>query len=769
MTQADIDAGSYTNSATASGTDPGGNPVVGVSDDPANPANVDPDGDGNPSDPTVTSLPTDASLAVTKTATLNDGGDGVANVGDTITYTFTVTNTGNVTLTNISLSDPDATLSGGPIASLAVGASDSSTFTASHTLVQADIDAGSYTNSATASATDPGGNPVSAVSDDPTDPSNIDPDGDGNPSDPTVVSFTPNASLFVTKTGTINDGGDGETNVGDTINYTFTVTNNGNVTISNITISDPDAVISGGPIASLAVGGVDTVTFTGTHVLTQADIDAGIYTNSATANAQDPNGDPVVSVSDDPADPSNIDPDGDGNPSDPTDTDLGATGSLALTKTATLNDGGDGTADVGDTISYAFTLTNTGNITLSNISISDPNVTITGGPLASLAVGGIDTLTFTGSYTLVQADIDAGSYTNSATANATDPLGNPVVAVSDDPADPADIDPDGDGNPSDPTVTDLGSSASMAVTKTGTLNDGGDGVANVGDTINYTFTVSNTGNVTLTNITLSDPNVTVSGGPIASLAVGASDNSTFTASYTLVQADIDAGSFTNSATAAATDPNGDPVNAVSDDPTDATNIDPDGDGNPSDPTVTDLGATATMAVTKTATLNDGGDGSADVGDTITYAFTITNTGNVTLDNVTLSDPNVTVSGGPIASLGVGASDSSTFTASYTLTQADIDAGSFTNSATANATDPGGNPVAAVSDDPTDASNIDPDGDGNPSDPTVTDLGSNGSIAVTKSATLNDGGDGVINVGDTISYAFAVTNTGNVTLSNVTHF
>ena len=61
-------------------------------------------------------------------------------------------------------------------------------------------------------------------------------------------------------------------------------------------------------------------------------------------------------------------------------------------------------------------------------------------------------------------------------------------------------------------------------------------------------------------------------------------------------------------------------------------------------------------------------------------FTVTNTGNVTLTNVTLADTvgGVTINGGPIATLAVGAVDSTTFTGSYTITQADIDAGSFYN-------------------------------------------------------------------------------------------
>ena len=50
-----------------------------------------------------------------------------------------------------------------------------------------------------------------------------------------------------------------------------------------------------------------------------------------------------------------------------------------------------------------------------------------------------------------------------------------------------------------------------------------DGYADVGETITYTFTVKNIGNVTLYNVIVTDPKVTVSGGPLASLAVGATE------------------------------------------------------------------------------------------------------------------------------------------------------------------------------------------------------------------------------------------------------
>ena len=49
------------------------------------------------------------------------------------------------------------------------------------------------------------------------------------------------------------------------------------------------------------------------------------------------------------------------------------------------------------------------------------------------------------------------------------------------------------------------------------------------------------------------------GGPIGTLAVGASDSTTFSASYTIDQVDIDAGFIDNLAMVTGTDPGGDPV------------------------------------------------------------------------------------------------------------------------------------------------------------------------------------------------------------------
>jgi hypothetical protein len=87
-----------------------------------------------------------------------------------------------------------------------------------------------------------------------------------------------------------------------------------------------------------------------------------------------------------------------------------------------------GTGKVGDVITYTL-LTNTGNTTLTNVVVTDPMIglTITGNPIATLAVGASSSV-IKGTYTITQADIDAGKVVNTALATAK--IRNDVTDVS---------------------------------------------------------------------------------------------------------------------------------------------------------------------------------------------------------------------------------------------------------------------------------------------------------------------------------------------------
>jgi len=185
-----------------------------------------------------------------------------------------------------------------------------------------------------------------------------------------------------------------------------------------------------------------------------------------------------------------------------------------------------------------------------------------------------ETWIFTGSYTLTQADIDAGFIDNQAEITTKDPNGNPVLDLSDDPQNPANADPNHDGNPDDVTHTLIPQHPELSLEKTGIFTDeNGDGLAQIGETIVYSFKVINTGNVTISDIRIDDPLVSVLGGPIV-LLPGDSDSTTFTAVYTITSSDLEEGQVENQATAIGNDPSNTEVRDLSDDPSTSTPEDP---------------------------------------------------------------------------------------------------------------------------------------------------------------------------------------------------
>ncbi|WP_300978989.1 gliding motility-associated C-terminal domain-containing protein, partial [Flavobacterium sp.] len=234
----------------------------------------------------------------------------------------------------------------------------------------------------------------------------------------TIILHNNNCSIDITKDGVyVDSNNDGKTNVGDIVFYNFVIKNTGNVTLTNVTVTDNNAMINGGPIASLAVGASDSTTFSGTHVITQEDINKGYVYNLALATAKDPNDKPVTDTSSDPT-PCATCPK---NPecADCTITELNQNPSIEVVKTAITTS----FAKVGDIINYVITVKNNGNVTLNQVMIKDP-LTGLNTTIEVLVTG--ETREFPQSYMVTQEDLNKGSVLNIASASGKDPKGNTV-------------------------------------------------------------------------------------------------------------------------------------------------------------------------------------------------------------------------------------------------------------------------------------------------------------------------------------------------------
>ncbi|MGL6290483.1 MAG: DUF7507 domain-containing protein, partial [Silanimonas sp.] len=141
---------------------------------------------------------------------------------------------------------------------------------------------------------------------------------------------------------------------GSTIAYRFVVTNTGNVTLTGVVVNDPilDAPAAC-PVTTLAPAA--STTCTGTRTLTQADVNAGVVNNTATASATTPAGPVLVSAP------------------DTTTTPIVRSPALRTVKTGALSvdTGMPGMADEGDVIAYEVTITNSGNVTLTLTDVLD--------------------------------------------------------------------------------------------------------------------------------------------------------------------------------------------------------------------------------------------------------------------------------------------------------------------------------------------------------------------------------------------------------------
>ncbi|MEP4246579.1 beta strand repeat-containing protein, partial [Tateyamaria sp.] len=731
----------FENSAEASAT-PLGTGASTITDNSENSAETTDDGDpetaevsdGTPgADPDDTAVPTvvtppvaEGEIEVEKSATLNASvvGGPEVNVGDTITYAYTVTNTDTVlNALNVSVTETlftgtnptptpasdnngttiDAT---GTLNDLAPGTS--LTFTATYVLTQADINAGMVDNQATANATDPFGNALADISDNAGGADGVDgvdnstggtgdTTGDNNP---TSIALTPVTGLAMVKTLVSPPVIFTDVAPNNVLTYEFAVTNTGNISIPStdtLTISDnliasanitcpaipaaglPPIDTDGDGTPDAIVDGVNQLTCTASYTITNDDLRLGSVTNIANAN--------TTTTGDSPAD----------NAIFPVDADP----ALAVEKTAIS---GLNFSAVGDLITYQYVITNTGGAAfVEPITLTDDKdltiVTTVNGTAAGTSVvagstfecwaptaltdasftpdsawaNAIDgpfngeTATCTATYAVTQADLDAGQVDNVVLAETEFPTAGGIPVTS---------------QPSTETVTadqmpDL--SVFKGATSVGALQ--ADGSFDV----TYRLVTTNTGNVTLDNLTLVDdlatqfgaaflsvvtqPVVTVQPSLAGAVDVAATDTvyaggatpligatgtlpvgDSFTVTFTV---NLDASASTaleNSAQAGATPPvsasNPTPTAIADNSANDATqNVndgDPttgdvaDGTEDTSDATDTNIATLVTppvdegaIALLKAASLADtDGSGDVNVGDTITYTYTVTNTDTV---------------------------------------------------------------------------------------------------------------------------------------------
>ena len=662
--------GSFDNTSTVSATEP--------DPDPSN--NTDNTGNGG-------TAAASADVSVVKTLTTS----GPFTEGESISFSLLVANAGPSTATNVQVTDTPTNLtitnvSGGgcaavpcTIASLASGANVTITVTAT---INA---AGAFNNSATVLATEP----------DPNIGNNTDNTGNGG-------TAAASADVSVVKTLVTS----GPYAIGESISYTLFVANAGPSTATNVQVTDTPANllitnVSGAgcsalpcTIASLASGANATINVTATITA------VGAFDNTAIVSATEP--DPNVG--------NNTDSTGNGGTSV-------ASADVSVVKTLTTA----APFNAGQSISYTLFVANAGPSTATNVQVTDTpsNMTITnvsgGGcaalpcTIASLASGANVTINVTATIAA------AGSFDNTSTvsANEFDPNTNNNT--------------DNTGNGGEATT-----SADVSVVKTLTTS----GPFSIAQSISYTIVVANAGPSTATNVQVTDTpsNMTitnVSGGgcaalpcTIASLASGANVTINVTATINA------AGSFDNTATVSATEP----------DPNAGNNTDSTGNGGTA-------AASADVSVVKTLTTT----GPFTIGQTISYTIVVANAGPSTATNVQVTDTPThltitNVSGGgcaalpcTIASLASGANITITVTATINAV------GAFDNSATVSATEPDPNP----------GNNTDNTGNGGLT-------GASADVSVVKTLTTS----GPFTIGQTITYTIVVANAGPSTATNV---
>ena len=689
-----------------------------------------------------------AGLDLTKTAAPAT----YTHAGERITYIYRVTNTKFFTLHDVHVAD-DRIRGSIPCTPSTLAAGKKATCTASYTVTQANVEAGHVTNVATATGTTPNDHHVTS-----------------QPAEETVrVRPVPDIRLVKSVFPARYSA------PGEQITYTYAVTNTGNVTLHGITLTDNKLGAITCPVTALPPN--ESTTCTAEHTTTQADVDAGHITNSATVTGHPSTGPPV------------------------TDTDRAVVTAvhlpgIELDKTAFPTE----FARPGERITYTYLVVNTGNVTLRDVAVHDDRLGRVTCPLSQLAPGA--SMTCEAVYMVSQADVDAGQVVNAAVVTGHPPTGRPVtggdtavvtavhlpgieldktafptefasageritytylvtntgnvtlrdVAVRDDrlgsvacplsqlapgvsmtchtthTTTQADVDAGQVVNaavvtgqpPTGPAVTGGDTAIVTAVQMPGIELDKTAYPTTydaAGEKITYTYLVVNTGNVTLHGVTVADDRLGAITCPATQLAAGKS--MTCEAAYAATQADVDAGQVVNAAVVTGQPPTGPAVTG-------------------GDTAIVTAVQMPGIELDKTAypTTYDA------AGEKITYTYLVVNTGNVTLHGVTVADDRLGSVACPLSELGPRAS--MTCEAVYPVTQADVDTGRVVNAAVVTGQPPTGPLVTDT-------------------DTAVAEAVYTPGIELKKSAspTTYDA------AGEKITYTYLVVNTGNVTLHDIT--
>jgi uncharacterized repeat protein (TIGR01451 family) len=511
----------------------------------------------------------------------------------------------------------------------------------------------------------------------------------------TTLDYDPQIRVLKSADVRNQDGSDDLDNVidtaGDAVDYSIRVSNIGNVSLKNVEVfddlsteifdKDDDGVIDASDADSgdnnsngvLDVG--EEWVFNGRYTVTQEDIDSrGNFDGPDADEINDSlirNETTVFSQTLDQSIPG----------IDDVAVEIDYRPVIELKKTSSLyNEDGspdeDGAIDVaGDQIRYELEVKNAGNVTLSELSVVDPLIAASmdknddGVINYQDAVGGDgtedgifnvgETWVFSGSYDIRQEDIDSlGNYDGPDPGTENDlVLRNFAGATS--------LSTDAQQITRDTFVdTRILIAPALQVDKEFVNVTGGDGdelADSAGDVLNYRVVVSNTGNVTLTDVSVTDP---LTGQEVTGLTLNPGQSQEFLTSYALTQADLDNngggdGDIDNTVTAdsAQTDEAQDSAEAP-------------------------IVYAPDLEIVKTASVDEVN----EVGDLINYLIAVSNTGNVTLTDVTLSDTLIEDSLSPkdMDSDGVIDGDGDAdgqmdigetwyWTGQYQVTQSDVDA------------------------------------------------------------------------------------------------